>query len=168
MLKNYPTASLCFTDTDSLCYHVTTPDIYRDMLDDLEYFDTSDYPTTHFLYSDVNKKTLGKMKDETAGAAIEEFVGLRAKMYSMMYDGKEKKTAKGIGRVSIEKMRHDAYRDCLLNQTTTRATSNQIRSHDHQVYSERVQKVALSPFDDKRYVLDNGYSTLAHGHYLTQ
>ena len=35
----------------------------------------------------------------------------------------------------------------------------------YQLYSVNVQKVAFSAFDDKRYILDNGYETLAHGHY---
>ena len=35
-------------------------------------------------------KVLGKMKDETAGIPIEEFVGLRSKMYSLTYEVKEK------------------------------------------------------------------------------
>ena len=55
------------------------------------------------------KKVLGKMKDETAGVPVMEFVGLRSKMYSMVYEGAEKKTAKGIGRASLREMRHVEY-----------------------------------------------------------
>ena len=62
-------------------------------------------------------------------------------------------------------MRHAEYKDSLLKKTRSIATTNMIRSYEHRVYSEHVTKVALSPFDDKRYVLENGYSTLAHGHY---
>ena len=156
---------LLFTDTDSLCYHVTTPDIYRDMKQDAGNFDTSDYPTDHFLFSNANKKVLGKMKDETAGVAIEEFVGLRSKMYSMTYYGQEKKTAKGIGRNAMRTVKHDNYKRCLFDCETTRAVNNTIRIHDHELYSAKVRKVGLSPFDDKRFVLDNGFDTLAHGHY---
>ena len=161
----YDHADLLFTDTDSLCYHIRTEDIYKDMQSDAAFFDTSDYPPDHFLHSTANKKVLGKMKDETAGVAVSEFVGLRSKMYSLLYGGKEKKTAKGIGRSHIRKMRHAEYKDSLLKKTRSIATTNMIRSYEHRVYSEHVTKVALSPFDDKRYVLENGYSTLAHGHY---
>ena len=45
---------------------------------------------------------------------------------------------------------------------------NLIRSCNQQVYSEKVKKLALSPFDDKRYVLPYGYKTLAHRHYRIQ
>ena len=168
MRPKYDHVDLLFTDTDSLCYHIETQDIYDDMKADAFHFDTSDYPADHPLHSTANKKIIGKMKDETAGVAISEFVGLRSKMYSMTYGEKEKKTAKGIGRSSIRKMRHAEYRDCLLNRQTNTATSNTIQSHGHRIYSEHLTKTALSPFDDKRYVLENGFSTLAHGHYHTQ
>jgi hypothetical protein len=162
--SKYPEANLLFTDTDSLCYHIQTNDIYIDMYRNAEQFDTSDYPKNHFVHSDANKKVLGKMKDETMGVAIQEFVGLRSKMYSMRYGAEEKKTAKGIGRAQIRKMCHDHYKTCLLERTQTISTTNIIRSDAHKVYSEHVTKVTLSPFDDKRYVLNNGYHTLAHGH----
>ena len=168
MLPKYPSAKVLFSDTDSLCYHVKTENIYKDMLDDSDHFDTSDYPKEHFLHSTTNKKVLGKMKDETAGVAISEFVGLRSKMYSILYNGQEKKTAKGIGRSSIRKMRHDHYKQVLMEGTRTMATSNMIRSYAHKIFSERITKVALSAFDDKRYVLEDGCNTLAHGHHNTQ
>ena len=38
-------------------------------------------------YEDSNKLVIGKMKDENCVAAIEEFVGLKAKMYSFSVDG---------------------------------------------------------------------------------
>ena len=165
ILDKYSKAKLLFTDTDSLCYSIETEDIYRDMEQDSDYFDTSDYPVDHFLFSNKNKKVLGKMKDETAGLAVKEFVGLRSKMYSMTYSNKEKKTAKGIPRSAMKKQcPHEAYRKCLFENTYTLARSQGIRVHGHQIYSEKQVKTALSPYDDKRYVLDNGYDTLAHGH----
>ena len=115
-------------------------------------------------HSDKNKKVLGKMKDETAGVPVMGFAGLRSKMYSMVYEDKEKKTTKGIGRASLREMRHVECVQCLLDKCSTIAKFNIIRSYGHQVYSERVTKVALSPFDDKRYVLEDGVTTLAHGH----
>ena len=139
--------------------------MFQDMKRDAANFDTSDYDPSHFLHSNANKKVLGKMKDETAGVAVEEFVGLRSKMYSMTYNGKEKKTAKGIGRTFMRHVKHDNYKQCLFGCEISEAVNNTIRSHNHELYSEKVRKVGLSPFDDKRFVLDNGYNTLAHGHY---
>lgn len=71
-------AELLMTDTDSLMYHLTTDsDVYLDMLENLELYDTSDYPPGHFLYSEKNKKQVGRMKDELNGIPIDSFVGLR-------------------------------------------------------------------------------------------
>ena len=48
MLKRYGTnARLLFSDTDSLCYHVFTDDVYRDMLEYRHLLDTSAYPRDH-------------------------------------------------------------------------------------------------------------------------
>ena len=107
------------------------------------------------------------MKDETASKPIKEFVGLRSKMYSLLVDGKEKKTAKGIKKSVIRRdLCHAAYRDVLLNETVTRATMNLIQSYHHKVFSISCNKLALSSFDDKRYVLKDKVHTRAHGHYL--
>ena len=168
--KNGAKAKLLFTDTDSLCYEVKTHDIYQDMLEDAELFDTSEYAQDHPLYSLMNQKVLGKMKDETHGIPIQEFVGLRPKMYSILYTENnklvEKKTAKGIKKsVTKKKIRHNNYKTCLFDKKQTKASMNQIRSHGHEIYSIRLKKIALSPYDDRRFILEDGVSTLAHGHY---
>eukprot|EP00732_Lithocolla_globosa_P006510 Lithocolla_globosa_v1_NODE_7618_length_923_cov_233.872120.p1 type:complete len:170 gc:universal NODE_7618_length_923_cov_233.872120:2-511(+) len=74
-------ARLLATDTDSLKYVIETDDLYKDMLTNSDEFDFSDYPTNHPNYDVKNKKVVLKMKDETNGAPIDSFVGLRAKMY---------------------------------------------------------------------------------------
>ena len=56
-------ARLLFTDTDSLCYHIKTEDVYVDMLFHLDEYDTYDYPSDHFLHSGTNAKVIGKFKD---------------------------------------------------------------------------------------------------------
>ena len=49
------------------------------------------------LFDQTNKKIIGKMKDESEAKIIDEFVGLKSKMYSMKnIDGKESNTAKGV------------------------------------------------------------------------
>ena len=84
-------AKLLFTDTDSLTYHIETEDIYQDLKENTEAYDFSDYPTNHILYSNENKKVIGKFKCETNGKIISEFAGLRSKMYS--FTTEEGKTA---------------------------------------------------------------------------
>lgn len=85
-------AQLLFTDTDSLCYEITTDDLYHDLKDDKELFDFSAYPRNHSLYDASNKKIIGKMKDETESVPVKEFVGLRSKMYSMVHGNTEKQS----------------------------------------------------------------------------
>ena len=139
-------AKLLFTDTDSLCYELTTHDAYADMKSDLHMYDTSDYPKDHYMYSSENCKVIGKFKDECNGLAPVEFVGLRAKMYSLLLpDGKEKSTAKGINRTFAKKqIKHSMYRECLFDEQTTSATYFQIASSNHQL-STKITKSALSP-----------------------
>ena len=42
---------------------------------------------------------------------------------------------------------------------------NVIRSRGYELFTERVNKVALSACDDKRIVCENGIYTLAYGHW---
>src|SRR5699024_7576412 len=63
-------AKLCYQYTDGLIYEVETEDLYEDFKDMQDLLDTSDYPKDHFLYSNENKKVVGKMKDEMNGKII--------------------------------------------------------------------------------------------------
>ena len=69
-------SKLLFTDTDSLMYEIKTEDVYKDFSNDKEMFDFSNYLTKSKYYDDSNKFVIGKMKDETCGVGIEEFVRL--------------------------------------------------------------------------------------------
>src|SRR5271163_2448911 len=160
-------AKLLFTDTDSLCYEITTDDIYLDMKQNLDWFDTSDYPKKHPCHSMENCKVIGKFKDEMNGNIVREFVGLRAKMYSLLdSNDHEKLTAKGIKKSFAKKhLKHEMYRDCLFGERKTSAEFYTLRSRNHQVRTERVVKDALSCFDDKRFLLTHTTYTLAYGHY---
>ena len=83
MKKKYGSKiQLCLTDTDSFLYDIETEDACLDMTENMEIFDTSNYPKDHFLFNLENKKVLGKIKDETAGVPPLSLVGLRSKMYS--------------------------------------------------------------------------------------
>ena len=75
---------LIYTDTDSLLLEIETKDVYADIGQHANLYDTSDYPPSHPLHSVKNKKVLGKMKDEMAGEPIAEVVCLRPKMYSIL------------------------------------------------------------------------------------
>ena len=87
---------LLMTDTDSLCVEIETDDVYEDMVKQKEYYDFSEYPKNHFLYSTENQAVVGKFKDEEKSKIITEFVGLRSKLYTLKVQGKkeEKKLQK--------------------------------------------------------------------------
>ena len=162
-------AKLLFTDTDSFLYEIQTEDFYKDIAGDVwDRFDTSDYPEDHpsGIPTGINKKVLGKFKDEAAGKVIKEFVGLRAKLYSYKMDeGKENKRCKGIKKAVVEKsITHENYKTCLQTGKEQLRKQNIIRSYEHEVYTEEINKVALSAADDKRYLLKDSYDTLAWGH----
>ena len=163
-------AKLLFTDTDSLMYEIETEDFYKDISKDVkDRFDTSDYPENHpsGIPTGINKKVLGMFKDEAAGKIIKEFVGLRAKLYSfIMEDGKENKRCKGVKKQVVESsITHEDYKTCLRTGKEQLRKQNIIRSYEHEVYTEEVNKIALSSIDDKRYILSDGIHTLAWGHY---
>ena len=162
-------ANLLFTDTDSLAYEIDTEDFYKDINPDVErLFDTSNYPANHEsgIKVGTNKKVPGMFKDEAGGKQILEFVGLRAKLYSYRMKDYEEKKCKGVKKAVVRKSIHfEDYKKCLLDGQAIHRTMNIIRSHQHEVYSERVNKVALSREDDKRIILEDGIHTLAHGHH---
>ena len=80
--KNDSKSKLLFTDTDSLMYEINTEDVYEDFSSNKEMFDFSNYLAKLKYYNDSNKLVIGKMKDETGNIVIEEFVGMKQKMYS--------------------------------------------------------------------------------------
>ena len=164
-------ARLLFTDTDSLMYEIETQDLYEDITPDIEeWFDTSEFQQDHpsGLPTGINKKVLGKMKDEAGGKIITEFVGLRAKLYSykVYEDPSEYKKCKGIKKKVVKRcIKHEDYKKCLNTGEEQSASMNLIRSHDHNLYSEEVNKISLSANDDKRALLKGTHDTLAHGHW---
>ena len=164
-------AELLFTDTDSLMYEITTEDFYRDITSDVhKKFDTSNFAKDHksVIPTGVNKKVIGMMKDEAGGKQITEFVGLRSKLYSFKIDEKEEKKCKGVKKSEMKRtINFKDYKDCLFTGNKQMRSMNVIRSHKHEVFSETINKVALSSEDDKRIIFEDKIHTLAHGHYKT-
>ena len=78
------------TTQDSLMYEIKTEDVYKDFSSDKEMFEFSNYSTKSKYYDNSNKLVVGKMKNETACVAIEEFLGLKSKMYSYLVDDNSK------------------------------------------------------------------------------
>ena len=102
------------------------------------------------------------------GKQISEFVGLRSKSYSFKMDeGDEEKKCKGIKKIVINNtISFQDYKNCLLTSKPQMREMNVIRSRNHEIYSETVNKIALCPKDDKRTIQEDGIHTLAFGHKI--
>ena len=92
--KNFD-AELLFTDTDSLTYEIKSENVYEEFFKWKDLFDFSNYSKDSKFFNETNKKVIGKMKDEFGGVIVDEFVGLKSKMYSIKkIDGKEYNNSK--------------------------------------------------------------------------
>lgn len=174
---------VAYTDTDSFILDIETDDFYNDMRENINMFDTSDYPyPNEYNIERKNKKIPGKFKDELNGRILTEFVGLRAKCYAVRsldeepYNKKDRKKAneekkrkravcgnfineelkksKGVKKCIVsDKLNFDNYVDCIINNTTIERTQNTIRSIKHNLFTIHQKKIALNPSDDKRYLI---------------
>ena len=113
-----------------------------------------------------NKKVIGLMKNELGGKIITDFITLRPKTYSYLPDdGKEDKKAKGIKKCVIKKMiKFNDYKKCLLNNEVTLKSKQRFISKMHDVYTENINKIALSNNDDKRIISSNKITSYTYGY----
>ena len=154
-----------FTDTDSFCYWIPTEtNVYDDICGNHDWFDFSNYPVEDANFNDDNNLVPGKMKDEMGGDLILEFVGLRSKMYSILnYDGKNKKTAKGvITQVKNDQITHQDFKNSLFEEKQFMHTGVKIVQNRHKLYTAEVNKVSLSPFNDKKWITREGKTFISH------
>ena len=155
-------------NTDSLVYEIQTEDFYKDISPDInKHFDTSNYSKDHpsRIPTGLNKKKLGVFKDEAGGKIIEKFVGLRSKLYSFKIGNEEEKKCKGVKKCIVKKqITFNDYVKCLYTEEPQYRSMNVIRSYNHNMYSETVNKKALDCFDDKRTILSDKVHTHSLGY----
>ena len=80
--KNFD-AEFLFTDTDSLTYEIKSENVYEEFFKWKDLFDFSNYSKDSEFFDDTNKKVIGKMRDEYGEVIIDQFIGLKSKMYSI-------------------------------------------------------------------------------------
>ena len=98
------------------------------------------------------------MKDETAGVAIEGYVGLEPKMYSFLVDdSSERKKAKGLNNNVVATISHSEYKDVLLNNKCLRHSMSRIQNKNHKIGTYEINKISTASYNDKIYTLNNGY-----------
>ena len=178
---------LILSDTDSFIYSIYTVDGYQDLYNMREHMDLASYrkgtPLEKFLDT-INKKVPGKFSDEKPTEILKEVVALKPKMYSVLTQVLEcskvnednhscssscrighTAIAKGISKAAKKKISHEDYRQVLSSGTVTMSENKSIRSFNRTLYSINVRKQALSSFDDKKFILENGIDTLSYGHF---
>ena len=100
-------------------------------------------------FSKGNKKVIGKMKDETKGVPIKEFVGLRSND-AYHYNNEYIKKIKRHEKKSVIKndIKFDDYKITLFNYLQLEHTMNRIGSNNHNLKTFKIDKVNLSSFDN--------------------
>ena len=160
-IKKHFDGKLLFTDTDSLTYGVKSEDVYEEFFKHKYLFDFSNYPKDSNVFDEINEKAIGKMKNESEGKIIDEFVGLKSKMYSMKnIDGEENNTAKWVS-VATE---FEKFKNILFNKKIMRHKMRRIHFKNHKLGTYEISKISLSCFDDKRFLLNDGIHMLAYFH----
>ena len=158
---------LCYMDTHSFITHIKTKDFYKDIANDVEKgFDTSNYEVDRPLPTGKNKKVIGLMKDELGGKIVTEFVALRPKTYSYLTDDcKEDKKAKGTKKCVIKReLKFNNHKYCLLNDKVVLKSQQRFEIERHDVYTENVNKIALSSNDDKRLIALDKITSYPYGY----
>ena len=168
-IKYQDKARLCYMDTDSFVVNIKTKDFYKDNSQDVnKRFDTSNYTFDRPLPTGINKKVIGLMKDELGGDIIMEFVALRPKAYSYITNNFiEMKKVKGTKKCVVnKKLRFDDYKKCLFDNGKVLKSQQRFKSENHEVYTENINKIALSCDDDKRIVTSDRITSYPYGYIL--
>ena len=161
---------LLYMDTDSFILKVETNDLVNDLYELREHMDFSNYPKDHELFTkygvvqNKNKKVPGKFKDELGGEEMIEFIALRSKMYAFKTAKGEEKRLKGLSKNVVKKsICFDDYKTCLNENKDYHHKMKMLNSYKHEMFLEEIDKKSLSSYDDKRFILDDGVSTLPYG-----
>ena len=105
MEKNFEYRFL-LSDADSLLYEIKGRDFFRKLetSEQLRYhIDLSTSPHTLSLYNNLQKLVTFKFKDDFGGVPMQEFIGLKSKMYSILAGGKQRPSAKGVTQSAQKK-----------------------------------------------------------------
>ena len=144
-------------NTNSFILSVKTKGIIKDLKNLEDIFDFSNLDKNHELFSNKNKKVIGKFKIETPkNIWIDEFVCLRSKMYAFKCGDDSKNKLKGISKSQSKNIKFEEYYNCLFGRKYQKECDNyNIRSINHDMVLQKVKKSTLSIFDDKRCYINN-------------
>lgn len=160
-----------FSDTDSFGLCITSPPgVSGEVLHELrDIFDFSNFPPSSPYFSTQNAGKLGFFKDELQGRyTMEEFVGLRSKVYAFLLRDDTKNVqlqskCKGVTKGYKKTLNFQDFKKCIETYAKTEIKQFHIRATNHVVKTLKVSKTCFSSFDDKRYLLGCGIHSVAYG-----
>ena len=124
-------------------------------------FDLSNFPASSKCYCTDNKEAVGKMKDEYGGKSTVKFVGLKSKMFSILDESNNEKSANKGQNTIIE---FQEFHNTLFQKKFLRHTMRGIKPKNHNLGTYEANNISLSCFHDKRYILKIGINILAYEH----
>ena len=164
--------SIVLTDTDSFVIKVKNMS-RKAVLDKLSpLMDFSNYPHEHSRFSEHVRARPGYFKDENSGNYMTEVVGLKSKCYVTKVQSKTNQqmtdlpVCKGVMRAARKKLTLEKYKECVTNIQSLKCVVRTIRGKKHNLFTQEMNKIALSSFDDKRWLFECGVHTAAHGSAL--
>ena len=129
---------MLITDTGNLTCEIKSENVYEEFFKWKDLSDFSNYSKDSKFFDKTNKNVIGKMKNEFGGVIVNEFSGLKSKMYSMKkIDGKECNTAKGVS-IATE---FDKFKDVLFNEKNIRHKMKRIKSKKNKSRTYEVDKI---------------------------
>ena len=142
---------LHYMDTDSFVLSVNTKDNIKDLKNFEDIFDFINLDENHELFSNKNKKVIGKFKIETPkNIWIDEFICLRSKCYAFKCGDDSKNKLKGVSKSQSKNINFEEYKNCLDGEDYQQECDNYvIRSINHDMVLQKVRNSTLSIFDDK-------------------
>ena len=144
---------LHYMDTDSFVLSVNTKDIIKNLKNLEDIFDSSNLDENNELFSNKNKKVIGKFKNECPrNIWIDEFICLRSKMYAFKCGNDSKNKLKGVSKSQSKNIILEEYKKCLDGKECDKYI---IRSINQEMVLQKVKKWTLSIFDDKRCYINN-------------
>ena len=104
-------------------------------------------------------------KDELGRKIIIEVITLRPKRYEYLDDdGNDHEKAKGTKMCVIkQELKFQNFKYCLSNNQNVYRSQQRFKSNNHDVYTEEVNKIALSSNDDKRLQTFDRITTYPYG-----
>jgi len=163
--------SIAFSDTDSMVLHskiLSKEEVLKRIAGIMDF---SNQNLLSPLYNIDNKKVPGFMKDEHPDTEIVELIAPKSKCYVLRLKGEGneifQKRCKGVTKAKIRNIGINEFARCIKEKIKIKGEMSNISAKNNVLRTLLVNKVCMSSFDDKRYLLECGIHSVPHGSLLT-